>query len=150
MFWKKLWEFLCRFWKRINIFKTSSKTNTTLDTAKLSMFGLNIEVTRELPADIPYELTIVVPRAEYRNTTNENKCDCRNLEIILNSITIAHSPRFERQGGNQHPPVPISNHIVPLAPTEITPAHSEETIKSIPILSKHLSLNHIPSKAVAK
>lgn len=88
MFWKKVWELIKSIWKKITNCKISKKSNTVLDTASLKLFGLDIKVTREIPANVPYELTVVVPRAEFRGNQDGN-----NQEIILNSITIAHSPR---------------------------------------------------------
>lgn len=74
------------------------------DQVSLKLFGLNMDLSRRLPPDIPYELTVVVPRAEFRG-----KCNCpagKNCEweIILNSITIAHSPREIGKIGSQPPP----------------------------------------------
>lgn len=86
-FWKKIREFLQSLWKTISNRKTSSKRNTLLDTVSLKLFGLNLKVTREIPLDVPYELTVVVPRAELRGDKGGG-----SREIILNSITIAHSP----------------------------------------------------------
>ena len=101
MFWKKIWEFLKSLWKRIVNRGVSHKTNTVLDTASAKLYGLDIRITRELPVNVPYELTLVVPRAELRG----NK-DTGDLEIILNSITIAHSPRLIETGRKE--PSPIS------------------------------------------
>lgn len=88
MFWKKIWGFLKSVWLKITGCQTSIKPNTLLDTVSLKLFGLNLKVTREVPVDVPYELTVIVPRAELHG--GENNID-RN--VILNSITIAHSPR---------------------------------------------------------
>ncbi|MGE5582467.1 MAG: hypothetical protein ACM3X9_07995 [Bacillota bacterium] len=91
MFWKKLWQCLKSLWGKIVNRKTSGKPNTILDTASVKVFGMKIDVTREVPVDVPYELTVVVPRAELRR----NKAG-GSLEVILSSVTIAHSPRFQR------------------------------------------------------
>lgn len=90
MFWKKLWEFIKSIWRRCINRRTSEKVNTTLDTASVKVFGLDMRVTREVPVGVPYELTVVVPRAEIRGDKKNG-----TREIILSSITIAHSPRFE-------------------------------------------------------
>ncbi|TCL69309.1 hypothetical protein EDC14_10126 [Hydrogenispora ethanolica] len=98
MFWKQIWDFMKGIWNKLNFFRVSTKPDTTLDTAKVNLFGLKIEVTREVSAKVPHELSIVIPRAELRqNQSLKNGAD-RNTEIILSSITIAHSPRFERTG----------------------------------------------------
>lgn len=101
MFWQNIWKFLKNLWQKITNCKTSSKKNTTLDTVSIKVFGLDMKVTREVPTDIPYELTVVVPRAELRQNP-----DSKNQEIILSSITISHSPRFKRQAGQTELPTP--------------------------------------------
>ena len=98
MFWKKFWEFLKSVWKKVINRKTSSKPNTVLDSASVKVFGLDIKVSREVPVNVPYELTVVVPRAELRGDKDKG-----NLEIILSSITVAHSPRFEKCAGVEVP-----------------------------------------------
>lgn len=90
MFWKKLWYQLRHIWCRL--FKRSGRSQTLLDTVYLNLWGLTIDLSRELPAGIPYELTVVIPRTELRRNCTEPPCD---VAINLNSITIAHSPRFE-------------------------------------------------------
>lgn len=89
MFWKKIWEFFKSVWQKLAVRKRSDKNNTVLDTASVKLFGLDIRVTREIPANTPYELTVIVPRAELRGNIESG-----SLEVILNSITIAHSPRI--------------------------------------------------------
>ena len=89
--WRRFGDFFHYLWNRL--VKRSIRKDTLLDTVRLKLFGLDISVTRELPRDVPYELTLVVPRAEYRKGAQNRE----QLEIILNSITIAHSPRAERE-----------------------------------------------------
>lgn len=100
MFWKKIRVLLKSIWQKINGGKTGLN-NTVMDTVSLKLFGLEIKVTRELPVNVPYELTVVVPRAELR----ANK-ESGNLEIILNSITIAHSPRPQNETDRKKPVLP--------------------------------------------
>lgn len=97
MFLKRIGNFLHCLVKRLNFFKRSSRKDTLLDTIKLSLFGLKIEITRELPANCPHELTVVVPRAELRKNHPPAGINQAGLEALLNSITVAHSPRFEPQ-----------------------------------------------------
>ena len=99
MFWQKIREFLKSVWRTFTNRKTSGKCDTTLDTVLLKVFGLEIKVTREVPVGVPYELTVVVPRAEIRGARN-------NREIILSSITIAHSPRFANAPAPEKPASP--------------------------------------------
>ena len=91
MFWKKLRQYLCCIRTPFTSGSTSGKINTTLDATSIRIFGQEIKVTREIPVNgPPYELTVVVPRAEMRiNQKTGTK------EIILSSITIANSPRLE-------------------------------------------------------
>jgi hypothetical protein len=104
MFWKNIWKYLKSIWGRICNNKLSNKSNTTLDTVSIKLFGLDIKVTREIPIDgPPYELTVVIPRAELRRNRN-----CKTKEIILSSITIAHSPRFEKEPEQKKPITPRS------------------------------------------
>lgn len=101
MFWKRIWKFLKSVWGKIINRKTSNKNNTLLDTTSLKLFGLDIKVTREVSINVPYELTVVIPRAELRGNKNSG-----NREIILSSITIAHSPRFQRESERGKPVIP--------------------------------------------
>ena len=102
MVWKNFWKYLKSLWEKICNRKTSSKSNTLLDTVSLKINGLDIKVTRELPINgPPYELTVVVPRAELRQNKKNG-----TQEIILNSITIAHSPRLEKESEPKKPITP--------------------------------------------
>lgn len=95
MFLKRIRNFLLNLWEKLKNFKKSSSKDTLLDTVKLSLFGLKIEISRELPANSPHELTVVVPRAEFRKVPPTDRSKKASLEVLLNSITVAHSPRFE-------------------------------------------------------
>lgn len=98
MFLKRIGYFLLNLWEKLKNFRKRSPKNTLLDTVKLSLFGLKIEISRELPADSPHELTVVIPRAELRKNGKIDNSEKDSLEVILNSITIAHSPRPEPIG----------------------------------------------------
>lgn len=71
------------------------------DAVTLSLAGLEITLSREMNIDIPHEVTIVVPRAEIRKKCPTQDCPDCQLEILLNSITIAHSPRPIEQEGQE-------------------------------------------------
>jgi hypothetical protein len=102
MFWKNIWRFFKSIREKIASRKTSAKNNTTFDTAAIKIFGLDIEVSREVPLDgPPYELTVVVPRAECRFNKKTG-----TGEIIISSITIAHSPRFMGELKQERPLIP--------------------------------------------
>ncbi len=91
MFWKNIWHSLYCLWARFGNHRTSANSSTTLDTVTIKIFGQEIKVSREIPLNgPPYELTVVVPRAELRTNSKTG-----TREIILSSITVAHSPRFE-------------------------------------------------------
>jgi hypothetical protein len=113
MFWKQLWEFLKSVWKKVLHRKTSAKENTTLDTVSVSIFGLDLKVTREVPTTVPYELTVVVPRAELRANASTG-----DLEVIVSSVTVAHSPRFEGERPINAPaPKPATIPVKPMVST---------------------------------
>ena len=80
------------------------------DEIELSLAGLNIIMKRETNPDTPHEVSVYVPRAEIRkNCHHGTACppegcpDC-TVEILLNSITIVHSPRHPLAGESQKPP----------------------------------------------
>jgi hypothetical protein len=101
MLLKNIWRYLQSVWDRFCNRKIRAKSSSSiLDTAFVSLFGLEITVTREITINgPPYELTIVVPRAELRMNKKDG-----SQEIILSSITIAHSPRLTSQGKQWTPP----------------------------------------------
>ncbi|HBF37139.1 MAG TPA: hypothetical protein DDW50_07445 [Firmicutes bacterium] len=100
MFWKNIRQFFKQIWAQCgpdHTSHTSLKFNTTLDTIVIKIFGQEIKVSREIPINgPPYELTVVLPRAEWRNNSKTGE-----QEIILSSITIAHSPRHRPEEKSQ-------------------------------------------------
>lgn len=99
------------------LFKKSFNPETVLDTVDLKLWGLSIHITRELPVNVPYELTVVIPRTELRKNCVSASAQKCAFEILLNSVTIAHSPRFERSGTASTPPK------IPTGPQEEPPRH---------------------------
>ena len=65
----------------------------TKDRVALRLPGLEIAVERAGTLPVPAELTVVVPRAELRARMTSPESGEASVEVILNSITIAHSPR---------------------------------------------------------
>ena len=61
------------------------------DRILLALDGLVIGLERKLNNGPPHEVTIVVPRAEIRVVEQDGR---REVQVVMNSITIAHSPRF--------------------------------------------------------
>lgn len=62
------------------------------DQVQLELAGLEIYLKRCFAYDLPHEVTVVVPRAEIRKRKNKEE-NIEETEIILNSITIVHSPQ---------------------------------------------------------
>lgn len=67
--------------------------HTQQDIIKLSLYGLNITISRKLDIDVPHEVTVVVPRVEIREKITDKNSSQREREIIFNSITVVHAPR---------------------------------------------------------
>jgi hypothetical protein len=81
------------FFKNIGaLFKVNKREGyRNEDRVLLNLDGLEIRLQRGFSYDMPHEVTIVVPRAEFRKRIwNGNHVE--EYEIILNSITIVHAP----------------------------------------------------------
>ncbi len=67
--------------------------------------GLDLFVERTNPPH-PAELTVVIPRAELRGRLTSADGGQAAFEVVLSSITVAHSPRHapERAVGATPPP----------------------------------------------
>lgn len=80
------------------------------DVVELDLEGLHISVRRKSTLDIPYEVSVYVPRAEIRKGVGAGSPSgtAGSSETILNSITIVHSPRHPLAGeggkGLENPP----------------------------------------------
>jgi hypothetical protein len=74
-------NFLSKIKKQI---KKLHYNHFTRDEIKINLWGLSLSVKRETTSDLPSELSVILPRAEYRNN-----------EIILNSITVVLAPRHD-------------------------------------------------------
>ncbi|AGB40439.1 hypothetical protein Halha_0447 [Halobacteroides halobius DSM 5150] len=75
------------------------------DEIHLDLDGLEIDMERCFAYDRPHEVTVVVPRAEIRKRL-ETEDKTKELEILLNSITIVHSPYRSSDEGEGPPPQP--------------------------------------------
>lgn len=73
--------------KRIGI------TCRTDDDVVVRLDDLVLSVRRKIDLDVPFEVTVVVPRAEVTEKYRDGTLVQRTL--VYSSITIAHSPRFE-------------------------------------------------------
>lgn len=85
----------------LNLIKKFFKKNKGYDKITLRLYGLDIEIERKTNIDVPHEVTVVVPRVESRKKV---KGDEEDIEIIMNSITIVHSPRHKELGISSPPP----------------------------------------------
>ncbi|HEX2953256.1 MAG TPA: hypothetical protein VHR47_04645 [Bacillota bacterium] len=90
---------------RIRLLFCPVRPGTIQDLARIRINGVDMEVTRKIGTEVPYEVTVVVPRVEIRKrcSVKDGPCEC---EIILNSITIAHSPRPISEPGHSLPNEP--------------------------------------------
>lgn len=67
----------------------------TYDEVDLALENFRIHMRREILLDIPFELTVVVPRAEITKKYQDGQLV--ETSVIYSSITISHAPRF-REG----------------------------------------------------
>lgn len=68
----------------------------TSDDVYLLLQDLAIRVKREILLDVPFEVTVVVPRAEITKKYRDGELVETNL--VYSSITISHSPRYPERG----------------------------------------------------
>lgn len=116
------------FWHKIlALFGCCSKQkDCQWDEVDLRLADLQIVMKRKNTLDVPHEVSVIVPRAEIRETcsfecptketsscepakerhccTPANGTYCCTKETILNSITIVHSPRHPLAGETANPP----------------------------------------------
>ncbi len=64
----------------------------TYDEVDLALEDFHIHMRREVLLDIPFELTVVVPRAEITKKYQDGQLV--ETSVIYSSITISHAPRF--------------------------------------------------------
>lgn len=62
------------------------------DEVELHVDNAVIRVIRRLSYDLPHEVSAFIPRAEIRRRRYENGQLAWEEEIILNSLTVVHSP----------------------------------------------------------
>ena len=73
--------------------KATGPDYKTIDDVVVRLDDLVLSVRRRTDVHVPFEVSVVVPRAEITETCSEGKMVQRTL--VYSSITIAHSPRFE-------------------------------------------------------
>ncbi|QUL98797.1 MAG: hypothetical protein IMF26_01570 [Candidatus Fermentithermobacillus carboniphilus] len=64
----------------------------TSDEVDLLLEGLVIRVQRDIRLNVPFEVTVVVPRAEVTKRYQDGKLI--ETKIVYSSVTVAHSPRL--------------------------------------------------------
>ncbi|HHY47256.1 MAG TPA: hypothetical protein GX506_08180 [Firmicutes bacterium] len=69
---------------------------TTLDEIGVSLSELNLILRRWFTSDLPHEVSVVIPHAEVRIRKGRGT---QETEIVLESITVIHSPRFPPKSG---------------------------------------------------
>ncbi|AST56658.1 hypothetical protein Thert_00454 [Thermoanaerobacterium thermosaccharolyticum] len=85
----------------IDSVKKIFKKNKGYDKITLKLYGLDVEIERITNIDVTHEVTVVVPRVELKKKTKDGEED---VEIIMNSITVVHSPRHKELGTSSQPP----------------------------------------------
>lgn len=97
-----------RFDNFINAFKNMFKQkNTGVDKIILSLYGLDISVERKVNINIPHEVTVVVPRVECRKRIKSGE---EEIEVIINSVTVVHSPHKPARPSSPPPEIPQKRH----------------------------------------
>ena len=69
---------------------------TTLDEVGISLSELTLFMRRWFTSDLPHEVSVVIPHAEVRIRKGRGT---QETEIVLESITVVHSPRFPPKSG---------------------------------------------------
>ena len=72
------------------------------DEVELHVDSAVIRVIRRLTYDLPHEVSAFIPRAEIRRRRYENGQLAWEEEVILNSLTVVHSP--QRPSTGERPP----------------------------------------------
>ncbi len=92
---------------------TAFRRRMYTDSVSIELFGAKIELDRRIPRGTPYEVTVVLPRVEIRKKCDQDSCKNCQWEMILNSVTIAHSPREVGKSGKENPvEIPKNNNLL--------------------------------------
>lgn len=68
------------------------KDHGTADEANVLLESLAIRLQRDIRFDLPFEMTIVIPRAEISKKYQDG--NLAEVNVVYSGITIAHSPRY--------------------------------------------------------
>lgn len=81
--------------------EVSGAGSLNVDEVDLAIDGYAlIRLVRKTTLDVPHEVTIVIPRAEFREKEYKNGQLTSEKEVILSSITVVHAPRHPLAGEN--------------------------------------------------
>lgn len=83
-----------------------SRKEKTSDRVDLNLWGLNLSVKRDTTLDTPAELSVIIPRVEFRYKYNASPAPSAETEIIFSSITVVLSPRHPSEQ-DATPPLPV-------------------------------------------
>ena len=75
--------------------RTNTENNLTHDQVKMDFYGFTLSVDRETNSTVPSELSVIVPRVEYRERFTDSQPPVYEKEIIISSVTVVVSPRHE-------------------------------------------------------
>ncbi|WP_258360826.1 hypothetical protein [Moorella sulfitireducens (nom. illeg.)] len=89
------------------------------DEVELHVANAVIRLTRRLAYDLPHEVSAYIPRAEIRRRQYENGQLAWEEEVILNSLTVVHSP--QRPPTGERPPAAGSSSGAPVTPSSKSP-----------------------------
>jgi hypothetical protein len=92
-----------------------------VDESEIQIDGVSLKLNRSSTLRLPFEVSLVIPRAEIHRRYYEGGEVVREEEVKLSGITLVHSPRFPPRRGAPAgkpalPPAP------PAAPEPLRPA----------------------------
>ncbi|WP_406677558.1 hypothetical protein [Moorella sp. ACPs] len=99
-----------------------SECPLNIDAVELHVDNAVIRIIRRLVYDLPHEVSAFIPRAEIRRRRYENGQLAWEEEVILNSLTVVHSP--QRPPTGERPPAAGSSPGAPAATSSGNPRDS--------------------------
>ncbi|MGM0472234.1 MAG: hypothetical protein ACQEQI_08145 [Bacillota bacterium] len=100
-----VWSLIKRLKKKISTLLADDCNCRNNDEIHLNLDGLEITMERCFAYDKPHEVSVFVPRAELRKKYQKDE-EVEEIEILLNSITVVHSPQRPSNEGEGPPPQP--------------------------------------------
>lgn len=74
------------------------RQDLTCDQVAVNLLGLSIIVKRETSLEVPSELSVILPRVEYRHKCTSGDPLLCESEIIYSSLTVVIAPRHPLAG----------------------------------------------------